>query len=116
MNRLHSPAISGLISHEISVQAAAWRSGVLPFGRISEAPPIGAALRTLFGRNATLYGAFILSRTKLNEPVDNSIMPSRPAKNALVQALASLTPGGITFALLTSVSTRVNAPKVLGAL
>jgi len=36
-----------LISHEISVQAAACRSGVLPFRRISEAPPIGAALRRI---------------------------------------------------------------------
>jgi hypothetical protein len=43
-------------------------------------------------------------------------MPSRPAKNALVQALASLTPGGITFALLTSVSRSVIAPIVDGAL
>src|SRR5215472_7741964 len=97
------------MSQEINVHAAACRSAVLPLGRISEAPPIGAALRTALGRKATLYGAFMLSRTKLNEPVDNSIVPSRPAKNALVQALASLTPGGMTLALLTRVSSSASA-------
>jgi hypothetical protein len=65
---------------------------------------------------ATRYGVFIFSRTKLSEPVDNTIIPVWPAKNAEVQALASDTPGGITFSRLTIMSTRARAPSVLGAL
>jgi hypothetical protein len=38
----------------MSVQAAFCRSPSTPAGIISEAPPIGTALRTFFGTNATL--------------------------------------------------------------
>ena len=51
----------------------------------------------------------MFSRTKLKEPVERTIMPVWPAKNAEVQALASDTPGGNTFVRLTNVSTRLSA-------
>jgi hypothetical protein len=58
----------------------------------------------------------MLSRTKLSDPVERTIIPVWPAKNAEVQALASETPGGVTFSRLTIASSRESAPSVLGAL
>jgi hypothetical protein len=43
------------------------------------------------------------------------IIPVCPAKNAEVQALASDTPGGVTFNRFTIASSMVRAPSVLGA-
>src|SRR5580692_6608631 len=97
VKRLQPPAISGLTSHFTKVHAAASRSGELPLGMIRLAPPIGAALTNARGRNATWYGVFIFSRTNDSEPVDSTIIAVRPWKNAVVTALASVTPSGITF-------------------
>src|ERR1019366_6548050 len=116
VNRLHPPAISGLVSHLISVHAAACRSGELPFGMIRLAPPIGAAFTRLRGRNATRYGVFMLSRTNDSDPVDSTIIAVRPWKNAVVTALASVTPSGMTCHLCTSASMKRTAPTVLGSL
>jgi hypothetical protein len=58
----------------------------------------------------------MFSRTKLSDPVDRTIIAVCPAKNAEVQALASETPDGVTFSRLTSISSNVRAPSVLGAL
>src|SRR5271166_6818805 len=113
--RLQPAATSGLVSHLINVQAAASRSGELPFGRIRLAPPMGTALSRLRGRNAVRYGVFMFSRTKDSDPADRIIMPARPWKNAVVTALASVTPSGITLALCTSWSRNRTAPTVLGA-
>ena len=80
------------------------------------APPIGAALTNARGRKAARYGVFMLSRTNDSEPVDSTIIAVRPWKNAVVTALASVTPSGITFHLCTSASMKRTAPSVLGGL
>src|SRR5580692_11076885 len=116
VNRLQPPATSGLTSQLISVHAAASRSGELPFGMIRLAPPIGAAFSNARGTNATLYGVFMLSRTKDSDPVDSSIIAVRPWKNAVVTAFASFTPGGITFHVCTKASISFTAPTVVGSL
>src|SRR5271166_2042759 len=115
VKRLQPPAISGLVSHLISVQAAACRSALLPRGMIRLAPPIGAAFTRLRGRKAVRYGVFMFSRTNESEPVDRIIIAVRPWKNAVVTALASVTPSGITCHLCTMASISRTAPIVLGA-
>jgi hypothetical protein len=47
------------------------------------------------GRNPVRYGVFMLSRTNDSEPVDRIIIAVRLWKNAVVTALASVTPSGI---------------------
>ena len=53
---------------------------------ISDAPPIGTALRTLRGMKATLNGAFMFWRMKDREPVDETIIAACPPKKALFMA------------------------------
>ena len=60
------------------------------------------------------YGVFMLSRTNDSDPVDSTIMPVRPWKNAVVTALASVTPSGIALALCTRSSRKRTAPMVVG--
>ena len=61
------------------------------------------------------YGVFMFSRTNDSEPVDRTIIAVRPWKNAVVTALASVTPSGITCHLCTSASISRTAPMVVGS-
>ena len=68
----------------MSFHAASLRSCELPFGMISDAPPIGTALRTFLGMKATLKGAFMFWRMKDKEPVDETIIADLPAEEGVV--------------------------------
>ena len=58
----------------------------------------------------------MLLRTKVSAPVESIIMPVRPAKKAVVQALASETPDGTALMPLVSASRKPRAPIVEGEL
>jgi hypothetical protein len=115
VKRLHSPAISGLVSQPIRVQ------GGLAFRRIAlwEDQRRAADWRSvaqIARQEGDPIGCFHIVAHKAQRAGGEDHHTGVAGKNAEVQALASDTPGAATFSLLTIASSRVRAPSVLGAL